>query len=146
MKHFTLSYNQTNIQIHFFVTVSSSLLCMSSGLYMVIPFNFNNCWSRGRVILTRFQLLSDFLLAYIGNSRKSQTGRLRISFLQGFQRNIMCNFKELIKNKSGISRGDQEKIIYFWGLDFWPWNFQWEQYSYAEFPGVRLCFVWNFQG
>ena len=145
MKRFTLSYNQTNIQVHFFVIVSSSLLCMSSGLYMVIPFNFNNCWSRGRVILTRFQLLSYFLLAYIGNSRKSQTGRLRISFLQGFQRN-MCNFQELIKNKSGISRGDQEKIMYFWGLDFWPWNFQWEQCSYAEFPGVRLCFVWNFQG
>ena len=146
MKRFTLSYNQTNIQIHFFVAVSSSLLCMSSGLYMVIPFNFNNCWSRGRVILKHFQLLSYFLLAYIGSSRKSQTGRLRTSFLQGFQRNIMCNFQGLIKNKSGISRGDQEKIMYFWGLDFWPWNFQWEQYSYAEFPGVRLYFVWNFQG
>ena len=30
------------------------------------------------------------------------------------------------------------------GLGFWPWNFQGESHNFAEFPGVKTCFLWNF--
>ena len=31
------------------------------------------------------------------------------------------------------------------GLGFHSWNFQEVPYKLAEFPGVKDCFLWNFQ-
>ena len=38
------------------------------------------------------------------------------------------------KNPSGISMD----------LGFWCWNFESVSHSFAEFPGVKACFCWNF--
>ena len=32
------------------------------------------------------------------------------------------------------------------GLDFWAWNFQGLSHNFAEFPGVKACFIQIFQG
>ena len=57
----------------------------------------------------------------------------------------------------GNSRGQLKKKWYFQGvfkknsygislgLCFWPcWNFQRVSHNFAEFPGVKACFLWNF--
>ena len=83
----------------------------------------------------------------MGYSRKNQTGGLRTRNSQGYSRKSMwklqgSNKKEVefpgaIKKKScGIS-------IRF---GFWPWNFQVVQHNFAEFPGVKFCFVSTIQG
>ena len=30
------------------------------------------------------------------------------------------------------------------GPGFWPWNFQEVPHNFAEFPGVKVCFLWKF--
>ena len=32
----------------------------------------------------------------------------------------------------------------FYGFGFWQWNFQRVSHNFAEFPGVRTSFPWNF--
>ena len=49
----------------------------------------------------------------------------------------------LILKRSGIFRGDQEKIMQnlLASFCFWPWNFQGVNCNSQEFLGVKLCFI-----
>ena len=48
----------------------------------------------------------------------------------------------------------QEKLVWceiFMGLGFWPWgvtqfphNFQGVSHNFAEFPELKVCFLWDF--
>ena len=40
-----------------------------------------------------------------------------------------------------ISRGVQEKLWISIGFGFWSWNFQRVSHNFAEFPGVKACFL-----
>ena len=76
--------------------------------------------------------------------KKSKQDGLRIWNFQGFQRNSMCNFRGLIRV---ISKGDQEKIMCnFQGSLLLALEFSRDVTQFVEYPGVELCFVWNFQG
>ena len=69
-----------------------------------------------------------YIILAMGYSRKKPNrggGGLRIWNFQGYQRNSICNFQELIKNRGEISTDDQEKIM---------WNFQGSCFLALKFP------------
>ena len=68
------------------------------------------------------------------------------------------NFQGYWRNFTGKFQGSIEKEVEFpgllqknscgisMGIGFWTWNFEGMSHNFAEFPGVKVCFLWNFQG
>ena len=82
----------------------------------------------------------------LGYSRKKKTRGLRTWNFQGYWRKSMWKFQELIKKEVeflGVYKKENWCGISM-GLGIWPWNIQGVSHNFAEFPGMKACFLQNF--
>ena len=78
--------------------------------------------------------------------KKKKTRGLRTWNFQGYWRKSMWKFQELIKKEVeflGVYKKENWCGISM-GLGIWPWNIQGVSHNFAEFPGMKACFLQNF--
>ena len=77
--------------------------------------------------------------------RKNQKqGRPGHGISRGIQERTCGNSRGQSKKKWNFQECTRKNHIVSRGLGFWTWNFRGVSHNFAEFPGVKACFLWNF--
>ena len=105
----------------------------------------------GKSVLEYFKSIA--IVSYNGlfQKKKSKQGGLRKWIFQGYWRKNIWKLQGSIKKRSAISIGVQRKLMWnfhgFWFLTLeFPSQSHGVSHNFAEFSGVKACFLRNFLG